>query len=220
VPLALRSDPEAGSSWLCKLMPDDIGSRVLRRFVSAMLLSACTVLATPAAAQSVRDHMPQLHMRDQLERPPTVQAYPQTARVANISVYEPWSRATAPGAKVGVGFLQIESEGVDDRLVSAWSSASDRVELHTMSMENNVMRMREVPAIELPAGRRVQLRPGGFHLMLMDLKEPLQVGEEIDVGLRFEKAGEMRLRLRVLPMNAQDAHGGASGAVPAHRHHR
>lgn len=194
--------------------------RVSSRALVAGLLSAGAVFVIPAGAQVVRDHMPQLHMREQLERPPAVQNYPQTVRVANITVYEPWSRATAPGARVGVGFMQIESEGVDDRLLASWSSASERVELHTMSMENNVMRMREVKAIELPAGRRVPLRPGGYHLMLMDLREPLRAGDEIDVGLRFEKAGELRLRVRVLPMNAQDAHGGSSGVAPAHGSHR
>ncbi len=194
--------------------------RALCRVSFASLLAVCPVLGTPVGAQAIRDHMPQLHMREQLERAPATPAYPQTARIANITVYEPWSRATAPGARVGAGYMQIESEGVDDRLVSAWSSASERVELHTMSMDNNVMRMREVKAIDLPAGRRVRLSPGGYHLMLTDLREPLRAGDEIDVGLRFEKAGELRIRVRVLPMNAQDAHGGASGAAPAHGSHR
>jgi periplasmic copper chaperone A len=219
VSFPLCSRPGADLSPSDRSVTPGIGSRSPGWIARAILLSVCAALALPAGAQAVRDHLPQLHMRDQLERPPTVQAYPQTARVATITVYEPWSRATAPGAKVGVGYMQIESEGIDDRLIAAWSSASARVELHTMSMENNVMRMREVPAIDLPAGRRVALGPGGLHLMLMDLKEPLRVGDEIDVGLRFEKAGELQLRLRVLPMNAQDAHGGASGAVPARRHH-
>jgi len=85
---------------------------------------------------------------------------------------------------------------------------SESVELHTMSMENNVMRMREVPAIDLPAGQRVELRPGGLHIMFINLKAPLKVGDTFPVRLRFEKAGEVEVSFKVEAMGAM---GGPAG---------
>lgn len=129
-------------------------------------------------------------------------------KAGSVSIQGPWARATAPGAAVGGGFMVLENAGADDRLLGASSPVSASVELHTMSMENNVMRMREVPAIDLPAGKRVDLRPGGLHLMFIDLKAPLKVGEPFPVKLRFEKAGEVELMMSVESMGAM---GGPAG---------
>lgn len=129
-------------------------------------------------------------------------------KAGSVSIQAPWARATAPGAAVGGGFMVLENAGPDDRLLGASSSVSASVELHSMSMENNVMRMREVPAIDLPAGKRVDLRPGGLHMMFIDLKAPLKVGEQFPVKLRFEKAGEVEVMMSVEPMGAM---GGPAG---------
>jgi len=149
---------------------------------------------------------------------PSSQAQPAAGapviKAGSVSIQGPWARATAPGAAVGGGFMVLENAGADDRLVGASSPVSASVELHTMSMENNVMRMREVPAIDLPAGKRVDLRPGGLHIMFIDLKAPLKVGEPFPVKLRFEKAGEVEVMMSVEAMGAMG--GPAGGGMHQH----
>ena len=121
----------------------------------------------------------------------------QDAKLGAIQIDQPRTRATAAGQAVGGGFFKLTNAGPSDRLVAASSPASKTVELHTMRMEGDVMRMREVEAIELPAGQTVELKPGGLHLMLMGLKAPLKAGETVPVTLKFEKAGEVTVQLKV-----------------------
>lgn len=138
---------------------------------------------------------------------PATSAMGPEVRVGDLAIRSPWARATAPGAAVGGGYLQIENAGASgDRLVGASSPVSESVELHTMTMDNNVMRMRELTAIDLPAGERVELRPGGLHLMFIGLKAPLQAGQGFPVRLRFERAGEIELQFAVQPMGAMPGH--------------
>lgn len=122
-----------------------------------------------------------------------------------------FARATPPGAPVGGGFLTIVNGGdEDDRLVSASSPAAGRVEIHEMAMEGEVMRMRELPGgLPVPAGERVELKPGGYHLMFMELKKPLVEGETVPVTLVFEKAGEVLVSLPVGPMKGGKGAGHA-----------
>lgn len=129
-----------------------------------------------------------------------------------ITIGHPWSRPTGPGQAVGGGFVKFTNEGTaTDRLVAASAAVSATVELHTMRMEGDVMRMRQVDAIELPAGSSVELKPGGLHLMFMGLKQPLKAGETFPVTLRFEKAGEVVVQFNVeTPKSA--------GPAPAHQH--
>jgi len=170
--------------------------------LAALTLSAA---ASVAAAQSPMQQRMQQQMQPQN---PSGAAMTPAAKVGQVSIGSPWARATAPGAAVGGGFLLLDNAGADDRLVGASSPVSATVELHTMSMENNVMRMREVPAIDLPAGKRVELRPGGLHIMFIDLKAPLKAGESFPVRLRFEKAGEVEVTFKVEAMGAM---GGPAG---------
>lgn len=128
-----------------------------------------------------------------------------SASTGSLHVENGWMRATAPGQSVGGGFLTVNNQGADDRLVGASSPASASVELHTMSMDNNVMRMREVNDIEVPSGKKLELQPGGLHLMFIDLKAPLKAGETVPLNLRFEKAGEVSVSLRVEAMGAMKA---------------
>ena len=98
----------------------------------------------------------------------------------------------------GGGFLSVQNSGSKpDRLLGGSSPAAAAVEVHEMRMEGDVMRMREIKALELPAGKRVTLAPGGFHLMLVGLKAPLKVGDKVPVKLRFETAGEIDVVLQV-----------------------
>ena len=118
--------------------------------------------------------------------------------LAQVQVEQPWTRATPPGATVAGGYLVIRNRGgAPDRLVGASSPAADKVELHVHSMEGGVMKMREVPAYEVPARGSVELKPGGAHLMFVDIKRSFKEGEKIPVTLKFEKAGEVSTEFQV-----------------------
>jgi copper(I)-binding protein len=110
-------------------------------------------------------------------------AYAQ--RNADVEVKAAWARPTVAG-QMGTGaFMQLTSRD-GARLLGASSDVAGVVEIHEMAMEGNVMRMRPIRLLELPAGDTVELKPGGHHMMLMDLKRPLAVGEKIKVELRLE----------------------------------
>lgn len=127
---------------------------------------------------------------------------------AQVSAERPWTRATPPGAKIGAGFVTLKSAGVADRVVGASSPVAGRVEMHVTLREGEVMKMREVRAFEVPAGGVFELKPGGAHLMLMDLKRPLKKGEKVPLTLQLEKGGALKLELNVEEMGArQPAHG-------------
>jgi len=115
----------------------------------------------------------------------------QTAWAANISVSDAWARATMPGQPVSGAYMQIRSDA-DARLVSASSPAVPRVEMHEMKMDGDVMRMREVKAIDLPKGKTVSLEPGGFHIMLMNLPKPIAAGDVIPLILTVESGGKQQ----------------------------
>ena len=125
-----------------------------------------------------------------------------------IRIDHPYARATVPGQPNGGGFLKLSNEGpTADRLVAATSARAGSIELHTMRMEGDVMRMRQVDAIELPAGASVELKPGGMHLMFIGLKAPLRNGDTFPMTLRFEKAGEVVVTVNVeVPQAAEPAH--------------
>lgn len=130
---------------------------------------------------------------------------------SDVQVENARARATPPGAQVGGGYVLIRNKAAAaDRLVGASSPASARMEMHEMAMEKDIMRMREVKGIDVPAKGTVELKPGGFHLMFMDLKAPLKAGDKVPVTLRFEKAGEVKAEFAV------EAMGASSG--PQHKH--
>ena len=121
----------------------------------------------------------------------------------NLEIEQPWARATPPGASVGGGYATVRNAGAEpDKLIGASSPAADHVELHVMSMDNGVMRMRQVPSFEVPAHGELTLKPGGNHLMFLGLKQPFKAGEKVPVKLRFEKAGEVEVQLEVGAMGA------------------
>jgi len=123
----------------------------------------------------------------------------QNASVGSIKIENGYTRVTAPGQQVAGGFLKIENKGAADQLISASSPAAGEVQLHEMAMDGNVMRMRQVKDIALPANGAVELKPGGLHLMFMNIKAPLTAGETVPVKLKFAKAGEVEVKL---PVNA------------------
>ena len=117
---------------------------------------------------------------------------------AQVAIERPWARATAPGARVAGGYMVIRNQGtVADRLLSASSPAAAKVELHVHINDNGVMKMREVPAYDVPARGAFELRPGGAHLMFVEVKRPFKEGEKVPVKLKFEKAGEVSAEFHV-----------------------
>jgi len=139
--------------------------------------------------------------------PLCVHSQPQTSSTvgptSGVRAEQPWARATAPRQKVGGAYVTLTSP-VDDRLIGASSPVAGRAEVHEMTMDGAVMRMREQTAgIALPAGEPVALAPGGYHIMLVDLQKPLVAGQVIAVQLRFQHAPPMDLEVKVAPIGAQ-----------------
>jgi copper(I)-binding protein len=118
-------------------------------------------------------------------------------KLGALTVGHPVARPTAPGQPVGGAYMTITNAGADDRLLSIGAANAASVELHTMKMEGDVMRMRQVDAIALPAGQTVKLQSGGYHVMLMGLKAPLKAGDRFPATLKFEKAGELQVEIKV-----------------------
>ncbi len=127
-------------------------------------------------------------------------------RIGQIKIEQPFARATVAGQKAAGGFMKIENKGPADQLIAASSPVAGEMQLHTMVMDGNVMKMREVKAIDVPANGSVELKPGGLHLMFMDIKTPLKAGETVPVKLRFQKAGEVEIRVPVREMGGGSGH--------------
>jgi copper(I)-binding protein len=141
-------------------------------------------------------------------------AFAHDYKAGDIEIGHPWTRATPPAARTGGGYLTLTNHGqTADRLVGGSSSVSSRVEVHTMEVTDGVMKMRELAdGLALPPGETVKLEPGGFHLMLIDLKAPISEGAKIPVTLRFEHAGTVDIELSAGALGAPAMeHGGHGG---------
>ena len=125
-------------------------------------------------------------------------------KLGSLEIGNPWTRATPPSAQSGGGFLTITNKGTTpDRLVAVRSTASSKTEIHEMRMDGNVMRMRELEkGLEIPPGATVELKPGSYHLMFMELKAPFAKDAKIPATLVFEKAGSVDVELSVAAMGA------------------
>jgi copper(I)-binding protein len=145
----------------------------------AAVAMLCCSLATPARAEEVK--------------------------AGDLVITQAWSRATPGGAKIGSGYLTIENKGAaPDRLIGGSADVAGKVEVHEMAMNNGVMTMRPLEkGLSIEPGKTVKLAPGGYHLMLMDLKSPLKQGEKIPLTLEFEKAGKVKVSLDVEGVGAQ-----------------
>lgn len=137
-------------------------------------------------------------------------AHAQEVKAGDLVITQPWSRATPAGAKVAGGYLTIENKGTaPDRLVSGAGDIAGKVEIHEMAMNNGVMTMRPLDkGLVIEPGKTVKLAPGGYHVMLMDLKGPLKEGDKVPMTLQFEKAGKVTLSLDVQGVGAQAPAGG------------
>lgn len=119
--------------------------------------------------------------------------------IGALKIHHPWTRATPKGADVAGGFMSIENTGKDDdRLIAVSVSGVKKTEIHEMSMNNGMMKMRPLSdGIVIPAGKTVLLKPGSFHVMMMGLNAPLMEGDYIKATLTFEKAGKVDIEFAV-----------------------
>ena len=118
--------------------------------------------------------------------------------IAQVEIEKPWTRATPPGAKMAVGYMIVRNKSASpDKLLSVTSPAAARVETHITVKDGDIVRMRQVKAYDVPANGTLHLRPGGAHLMFVDIRRPFKDGETIPATLRFEKAGEVKIELQV-----------------------
>lgn len=132
-------------------------------------------------------------------------AFAHDFKVGDLQIDHPWARATPGGATVGGGFMKIKNTGkAVDRLVAGSADVAGRVEVHEMAVVDGIMKMRALDkGLEIAPGKTVELKPGGFHVMLMDLKRPLKQGETVKATLVFEKAGSVEVEFQVEAIGAQ-----------------
>lgn len=139
-------------------------------------------------------------------------------RLGELHIDHPYARPTAPGQTAGAAYMTIENRGkAGDKLLSATSPAAQSVEMHTMSMDGNVMKMRQASEIAVAPAARVVMQPGdGYHLMLLGLTRPLKAGDKLPLTLVFEKAGKTEVSIAVEARSGQDA---TPAAKPSSHHH-
>ncbi|MBU3694954.1 MAG: copper chaperone PCu(A)C [Rhodocyclaceae bacterium] len=140
---------------------------------------------------------------------------PLTCFAGPVDVREAWAHATATAQPVGAGFATITNTGAADRLLGATCTCAQSVEIHSMSMDGGVMKMRKLDGIDIPAKGTVTLEPGAAHLMLIGLKAPFAEGQEVPVELRFDKAGTVKATIKVRAR----VPAGHEGHESMHKHH-
>jgi periplasmic copper chaperone A len=144
----------------------------------------CSILRWPAAIRAVAT----LGFASLL----TVEAFAHDYTVGNLHIAHPYARPTPPGARTGGAYFTVRNNGTAaDRLVKVASPAAQSVELHSMTMDGNLMKMRAIPALDIPPGATVPLGSGGYHVMLVNLAHPLTVGSNVPLTLTFERAGSI-----------------------------
>ena len=150
--------------------------------------------------------------------------------VGKVHIAQPWARATPKGASTGAGYMTISNNGtVPDRVSCASSDASAQCQIHAMTMEGGVMKMRPVGGgLEIKPGETVMLRPAGVHVMFLELKQPLQQGKTVKAMLKFENAGTVEMELPIAAIGAaapgvpagggamMEGHGGMMPMSPKH----
>ncbi len=124
-------------------------------------------------------------------------------QLKSLSIDHPFARATPPGAKSGGAFFVVENASlVPDKLIGVASPAAASAEMHQMAMDGGVMKMRAVSMLEIPPGGRLELKPGGYHLMLLDLKQPMRIGDKVPLTLTFQNAGSIVVSVEVEAMGS------------------
>lgn len=144
----------------------------------------------------------------------------EDVKAGDLVISQAWSRATPGGAKVAGGYLTIENKGTAaDRLVSVSADIAGKAEVHEMATDNGVMKMRHLDqGLAIDPGKTVKLAPGGYHLMLQELKGPFKQGDKVPVTLQFEKAGKVTVSLDVQAVGAQAPGDGGQMMKKMHDH--
>ena len=125
-------------------------------------------------------------------------------KAGSIEISTPWSRATPKGAQTAIGYMTIKNNGTTpDRLTGGSIDVADHFQLHAMTMENGIAKMRELSDIEIKPGQTIEFKPGGSHVMFVNLKRPLSKGEHISGTLVFERAGKVNVDYSVESIGAQ-----------------
>lgn len=120
-----------------------------------------------------------------------------------IQAQSAWTRATPPGAANSASYVQLHNAGDEMRsVIAAHSSVADEIQLHTVLSENGLMKMRQVPFIEIPAGGMTELKPGGFHIMMLGIKQPLKEGESVQIELEFANGDKLNFESPIQKMAA------------------
>lgn len=135
--------------------------------------------------------------------------------IGDLVISHPWTRVTPPGAKVAGGYVTITNKGkATDHLVGGTAAIADHIEVHEMSMDGGVMKMRELKdGLEIKPGATVELKPGGYHVMFMGLKSGPVEGTPVKGTLKFKKAGEAEVAYDVAPLGAKSAGGMDHGTM-------
>ena len=135
--------------------------------------------------------------------------------VGSIHISQPWARATPKGASSGAAYMTITNKGsTPDRVSCVSSDISAQCQIHSMTMDNGVMKMRPVEGgLQIKPGETVTLKPSGFHLMLVDLKQPLQQGKTAEATLKFENAGTVKVEFPIAAIGAAAPGAPAGGGM-------
>jgi periplasmic copper chaperone A len=142
-------------------------------------------------------------------------AVAQEYKAGDLKIEQPWTRATPNGAKVAGGFMKITNTGTQaDRLVGGTSDVSKVFEVHEMKMEGAMMKMRALEkGLEIKPGETIELKPGSYHVMFIDLNRPIKQGEAVSGELQFEKAGKVKVEFKGAAM------GAGAPTAGEHKHH-
>ncbi len=128
--------------------------------------------------------------------------------LAQVRIEDAWTRATPPGAKIAAGYMIIRNASkAPDKLLAASSPVAEKVQTHVTLKDGDIFRMREVKGYDIPAAGSFELKPGGAHLMLVNIKAPLKEDDKVPLTLRFERAGEVKTELHVGRLTDTGKHG-------------
>ena len=146
----------------------------------------------------------------------TVPAFADDVTIGSLKISAPWARATPKGAAVGGGYLTITNTGnTPDRLVGGTTEIASRFEVHEMSMDNGVMKMRQLAqGLEIKPGEKIEFKPGSYHVMFMGLKQQLTQGQHFKATLQFEKAGKVDVDFAIEGLGAQTPGSSGGHAMP------
>ena len=122
-------------------------------------------------------------------------AFAQDAKVGTITIGHPWARATPGAVKNSAAFMVFDNKGAADKLIGVSGDVANDIQIHSMITEAGVMKMREITSLDIPANGKAELKPGGFHVMLIGLKDGLKEGATFPLKLKFEKAGEVTVQV-------------------------